>query len=76
MTADDWKFYSIGRAEYKPFREKQEDEENTLFVPPIIPGRRDFIKLSEHLKYYRWIFSKSNLNFTAVIVYKELLAIV
>ena len=39
VVPDDWKYYAIGRAEYKPFREKYEDENNTLFVPPIIPGK-------------------------------------
>ena len=35
---DDWKFYSYGRAEYKPFKEKMEEETDILFVPPVIPG--------------------------------------
>ena len=39
VVPNDWKYYAIGRAEYKPFREKQEDEETTLFVPPTIAGK-------------------------------------
>ncbi len=34
-----WKYYAIGQAEYKPHKDKMEDEAKTLYVPQILPAK-------------------------------------
>ena len=33
-----WEFYQVGRAEYRPFHDKMQDESKIYFVPSMRPG--------------------------------------
>lgn len=35
---DSWRFYNIGRAEYKAARDKMASDQKIMFYPPIIAG--------------------------------------